>query len=213
VAVAVLTTATVFALSYLTLPVAGVQVTGARMFPESEAWNAVPDRASLLTLNTAALEREIESNPWIEGAVVTRDWESGIVTVQVEERRAILDAEVHGRRVILATDGTELPGLGGASLRRVELDEDQLGEILDFAKVLESNGVRLDSVDEAGPSGVEATVQGRTVVFAGRVGEGQARALEEVMSEHPDARVFDLRSPERVVVGGPSSGGTDEPEG
>jgi hypothetical protein len=213
VAVAVLTTATVFILSYLALPVAGVQVTGARMFPESEAWNAVPDRASLLTLNTAALEREIESNPWVEGAVVTRDWESGIVTVQVEERRAILDAEVDGRRVILATDGTELPGLGGASLRRVELDEDQLGEILHFAKVLESNGVRLDSVVEAGPSGVEATVQGRTVVFAGRVGEGQAGALEEVMSEHPDARVFDLRSPERVVVGGPSSGGTDEPEG
>ena len=211
--VAALTTITVFVVSYLSLPVAGVQVTGARMFPESEAWNAVPDRASLLTLNTAALEREIESNPWVEGAVVTRDWESGIVTVQVEERRAILDAEVDGRRVVLATDGRKLPGLGGASLRRVELDEDQLGEILDFAKVLESNGVRLDSVVEAGPSGVEATVQGRTVVFAGRVGEGQAGALEEVMSEHPDARVFDLRSPERVVVGGPSSGGTDEPEG
>jgi hypothetical protein len=214
VAVAALTTAAVFTLSYLILPVTGVQVIGARMFPESEAWTAVPDRASLLTLNTASLEREIESNPWVKGAVVTTDWESGIVTVQVEERRAILDAEVDGRRVILATDGTELPGLGGASLRRVELDEDQLGEILDFAKVLESNGARLDSVDGAGPGGVEATVEGRSVVFSGRISVGQARALEEVMSEHPDARIFDLRSPERVVVGGPSSGGTDgEPEG
>jgi POTRA domain-containing FtsQ-type protein len=214
VAVAALTTAAVFTLSYLILPVTGVQVIGARMFPESEAWNAVPDHASLLTLNTASLEREIESNPWVKGAVVTRDWESGIVTVQVEERRAILDAEVDGRRVILATDGTELPGLGGASLRRVELDEDQLGEILDFARVLESNGARLDSVDGAGPGGVEATVEGRSVVFSGRISVEQARALEEVMSEHPDARIFDLRSPERVVVGGPSSGGTDgEPEG
>jgi hypothetical protein len=34
------------------------------------------------------------------------------------------------------------------------------------------------------------------------------------MNEHPEARIFDLRSPERVVVGGPSNGGADgEPEG
>jgi hypothetical protein len=26
-------------------------------------------------------------------------------------------------------------------------------------------------------------------------------ALKHIMGEHPDARVFDLRSPERVVVG------------
>jgi hypothetical protein len=26
-------------------------------------------------------------------------------------------------------------------------------------------------------------------------------ALKHIMPEHPDARVFDLRSPERVVVG------------
>ncbi|MDP8949846.1 MAG: FtsQ-type POTRA domain-containing protein, partial [Actinomycetota bacterium] len=97
-AVAALTTVTVFVASYLILPVAGVQVTGARMFPESEAWYAVPARASLLTLNTASLEREVESNPWVKSAMVTRDWESGIVTVQVEERRAILDAEIDGRR-------------------------------------------------------------------------------------------------------------------
>jgi POTRA domain, FtsQ-type len=205
---------TVVVLSYLTLPVTGVQVAGARMFPESKAWNAVPARASLLTLNTASLEREIESNPWVKGAVVTKDWESGIVTVQVEERRAILDAEVNGRRMILAEDGTELPGLGGAGLGRVELDEDQLGEVLEFARVLESNGVRLDSVGEAGPGGLEATVEGRRVVFSGGVGHGQARALKEIMNEHPEARIFDLRSPERVVVGGPSNGGADgEPEG
>jgi hypothetical protein len=214
VAVAALTTVTVFVLSYLILPVAGVQVIGARMFPESEAWNAVPARISLLTLNTASLEREVESDPWVKSAVVTRDWESGIVTVQVEERRAILDAEVDGERTILAEDGTELPGLGGASLGRIELDEDQLGEILEFARVLESNGVRLDSVDEAGPGGIEATVEGRRVVFSGGVGAGQARALEEIMIEHPGARIYDLRSQERVVVGGPSNGGADgEPEG
>jgi POTRA domain, FtsQ-type len=205
---------TVVVLSYLTLPVTGVQVAGARMFPESKAWNAVPARASLLTLNTASLEREIESNPWVKRAVVTKDWESGIVTVHVEERRVVLDAEVDGRRVILAENGAELPGPGGASLRRVELDEDQLGEILEFARVLESNGVRLDSVDEAGPGGIEASVEGRRVVFSGSVASGQARALKGIMEEHPEARIFDLRSPERVVVGGPSNGGADgRPEG
>ena len=211
---AALTTMTVVVLSYLTLPVTGVQVAGARMFPESKAWNAVPARASLLTLNTASLEREIESNPWVKRAVVTKDWESGIVTVHVEERRVVLDAEVDGRRVILAENGAELPGPGRASLRRVELDEDQLGEILEFARVLESNGVRLDSVDEAGPGGIEASVEGRRVVFSGSVASGQARALKGIMEEHPEARIFDLRSPERVVVGGPANGGADRrPEG
>ena len=213
-AVAVFTTAAVFAVSYLTFPVTGVQVIGAHMFPESKASSDVPDRASLLTLNTAALERKLESNPWVKRAVVTENWKSGIVTIQVKERRAILDAEVDRRRVILAADGTKLPGLGGASLRRVKLDEDQLGEILEFAKVLESNGVRLDSVDEVGPGGIQATVEGRRAVFSGDIGDGQARALEEIMSSHPRAWIFDLRSPGRVVVGGPSNGGADgEPEG
>jgi POTRA domain, FtsQ-type len=208
-AVAALTTVVVFVGAYLSVPVAGVQVVGARMFPESEAWNAVPDRASLLTLNTAALERKVRSNLWVKGAVVTKNWDSGIVTVEVEERRAVLDAEVEGRRVIVAADGAKLPELGGADLERIELDEDLLGDVLEFARVLESNGVKLDSVDEAGPGGIEATVEGRRVVFSGGVGDEQARTLEEVMGEHPDAPIFDLRSPQRVVVGGPSNGGAD----
>ena len=213
-AVAALTTTTVLVVSYLSFSVSGVQVVGARMFPESQAWSAVPDRASLLTLNTAALERRVESDPWVKGAVVNKNWESGIVTVQVEEQHAVLDAEVDGRRVILAADGTELPGLGGADLRRVELDEEQLGETLEFVRVLERNGVRLDSIDEAGPGGIEATVDGRRVVFSGSIGDGQARVLQEIMGEHPEAEIFDLRSPQRVVVGGPSNGGADgEPEG
>lgn len=213
-AVAAFTTFTVFVASYLTVPVAGVQVIGARMFPESEAWNAIPDRASLLTLNIATLEEKVKSNPWVEGAIVTKNWDSGIVTVEVEERRAVLNGEVEGRRMVLAEDGEELPGLGEADLGRVELDEDQLGEILEFARVLESNGVRLDFVNEAGPRGIEATVEGRRVIFSGDIGGGQARALEDIMSDHPEAPIFDLRSPQRVVVGERSNGGTDaDPEG
>ncbi len=80
---------------------------------------------------------------------------------------------------------------------------------MEFERVLESNGVRLDSIDEAGPGGIEATVEGRRVVFSGDVSEGQARALKGIMSENPGAPIFDLRSPQRVVVGGPSNGGAD----
>ncbi len=209
VAAAVLTTLIVLLITYLAAPVAGLRVEGARMFPETEAWNAVPEHASLLTLNAEMLEHRVESNPWVKGAEVSKNWDSGIVTVEVEERRAVLEAEVDGRRTIVAADGARLPGLGGADLERVELDEDLLGEVVEFARVLESNDVRLDSIDEAGPGGIEATVEGRRVVFSGDVGAGQARVLEGVMAEHPDAEIFDLRSPQRVVVGGPSNAGAD----
>jgi hypothetical protein len=192
--------------AYLSYPVTGIQVDGARRYSESEAWRAVPDHASLLTLDEESLERNVESNPWVKGARVSEEWESGIVVVEVEERRPVLDAEVDGRRVILSSDGEELPGLGGAGLARVELDRDQVGGVLEFARVLSASGVRLDSVEAAGPEGIEATVEGRRVVFSGGVGEGQAGALTDIMRRHPEAETFDLRSPERVVVGGTSGG-------
>src|SRR5947209_17299105 len=119
-----------FVISYLLSPVSGIEVHGARMFPESEAWKAVPNKASLLLLTPDILERKIESNPWVESARVIKDWESGIVTVEVKERKAVLDGNLGSRRVVLAADGTELPGLGGASLKQVVLDEMQLEEIV-----------------------------------------------------------------------------------
>jgi cell division septal protein FtsQ len=94
------------------------------MYPESEAAGAVSNHASLLTLNERMLEQKVESNPWVQGAEVNENWKSGIVTVQVEERRPVLDAEVDGREIILSSDGQELPGLGGASLENMELDRD-----------------------------------------------------------------------------------------
>lgn len=201
---AVATTLTVVLVTYFSFPVTGIRVEGALMYPESDAWDAVPDHASLLTLNEEALKRKVQSNPWVQGVKVYENWKSGIVTVQVEERRAVLDAEVEGRRIILSNDGKELPGLGGAGLERVELDRDQVGEILDFARVLNASGVTLDSVEGAGAGGIEATVNGRPVIFSGDVDQSQARALKDIMPRHPDAQVFDLRSPERVVVGAPA---------
>jgi hypothetical protein len=208
VAVAAATTLTVLVVAYLAWPVTGIRVEGARMYPESDAWQAVSDHASLLTLNEEVLERKVESNPWVEAAKVSENWESGIVTVEVEEYRPVLYAEVDGRTVILSEEGEELPGLGGAGLGRVELDRDQVGEILDFARVLERSGVTLDSVDGAGPQGIEATVEGRGVLFSGHVGQGQVRALTGIMRRHPGAERFDLRSPERVVVAAPSGDGS-----
>jgi len=199
-ATAAATTFTVVLITYLGFPVAGIRVEGARMYPESEAAGAISDHASLLTLNEEMLERRVESNPWVKGAEVNENWKSGIVTVQVEERRPVLDAEVDGRELVVSADGKELPGLGGAGLERLELDRDQVGEILVFARTLHESGMSLDSIDRVDAGGIEATVEGRRVIFAGDVGERRARALKHIMPEHPDARVFDLRSPERVVV-------------
>jgi len=209
VAVAVATTLTLLLITYLNFPVTGVRVEGASMYPESEAVNAVPDHASLLTLNTDLLEARVESNVWVEGAEVNENWKSGIVTIQVEERRPMLYAEVDGREVVLSSDGEELPGPGGLGLDRMELDRDQVGEILDFARTLHDNGMRVDSVDGAGAYGIRATVQSRTVIFSRDVDDRQADALRNIMPEHPHARLFDLRSPDRVVVGAPVQGNTD----
>jgi POTRA domain, FtsQ-type len=208
-AVAAATTLLVVLVTYLSYPVAGVRVEGASMYPETAAADAVSNHASLLTLNERMLEQKVESNPWVQGAEVNENWKSGIVTVQVEERRPVLDAEVDGREIILSSDGQELPGLGGASLKEMELDRDQVGEILVFARTLHESGLTLDSVDGVGAGGIETTVEGRPVIFSGNVGTRRVSALENIMPEHPDATVFDLRSPERVVVGPPRG----EPKG
>lgn len=198
--VAVLTTLAVVVVAYLSFPVTGLRVEGATMYPESDAWAAVSEHASLLTLNHERLERRVESNPWVEGAEVLEDRDSGIVIVKVEERRPVLDAEVEGERRTLALDGEELPGLGGAGLARVELDEDQVGEVLRVGRMFEGGGLTLGAVDAAGPGGIVATVEGRRVVFSGDVSAGQVRALGGLMRRHPAPAVFDLRSPGRVVV-------------
>jgi hypothetical protein len=198
--VALVTTAAVVVVAYLSFPVTGIRVEGATMYPESDAWDAVSRHASLLTLNEERLEDRVEANPWVESAEVLEDSESGIVTVEVEERRPVLDAEVEGERRTLALDGGVLPGLGGASLPRVELDEDQVGDVLRVGRVLKEGGLLMESVDDAGPGGISATVDGRRVVFAEDVSEEQARALADVMGRWREAAVFDLRSPGRVVV-------------
>lgn len=201
VVVAAVTAFAAFFGAYLLFPVTGLKVEGARLFPEREAWAALPDRASLFTLDEKKLERTIEANPWVKGAKVLKNKESGIVVVEVEERKAVLNGKLGRENGVWAVDGTELPGLGGARLKRVGLDEGRLEEILSIGEALEENGVRLDSVDAVGAGGVEVTVEGRRVLLGGGVGAGQVRALVSVMEEQPEAPYFDLRSRERIVVG------------
>jgi hypothetical protein len=211
-AVAILTALVALAVSYLLFPITGVEVKGARMFPESEVREDIPSYASLFSLNTGILERRIESNPWVKGAKVLKDWESGIVTVEVEERKAVLNGDLGSRQVVVAEDGTELPGSGEANLDRVELDEAQLEDVLRIVEVLEENEVVLDSIDGVGAGGVEATVEGRRVLFASSVESPQIRVLAGFMEEHPQAPYFDLRSPKRIVIGAdePSTGSGTE---
>ena len=198
--VALATTAAVVVVAYLSFPVTGIRVEGATMYPESDAWDALSQHASLLTLNDEKLERKVEANPWVESAEVLEDNESGIVTVKVEERRPVLDAEVEGERKTLALDGGELQGLGGTGLARVELDEDQVGDILRVGRVLREGGLQMESVDAAGPGGIAATVEGQRVVFAEEVSEDQVLALRNMMGRWRESAVFDLRSPGRLVV-------------
>ena len=199
-AISVLTAILVYIGAYLIYPVTGIKVEGARMLPETQVWNSVPDRASLLTLNSALLQRRLESNSWVESARVLKDWRSGIVTVEVEERQPFLSGEVDGRKTVFAADGTELPRLGGVSLPLIELNERRLKSILSSGQILEENGAAIESITGVGPGGVEARVNGRRVIFSRVVREGQVENLAEVMRQNPGAPVFDLRSPERIVV-------------
>ena len=126
------------------------------------------------------LKDKLESHPWVQGAEVNENWNSGIVTVQVEERRPVLDAEVDGRRFVLSADGEELPGPGGAEPR-----EGGVGSRPGRGDL----GVREDVAQER----VEARLDRRgwcrrasrprwkaaRVIFSGDVGDGQAMALED----------------------------------
>lgn len=200
IAVAVLTAIVVYIGAYLVSPVTGIRVEGARLVPETQVWSSVSDRASLLTMNSELLERKLKSNPWVKGIKMSKDWRSGIVTVKVEERRPVLKRKAGGRETLFSADGVELPHVGGTGLPPIELDERRLESILSSGRVLDESGAAVQSINEAGPGGVEALVEGRRIIFSGEIRPGQASALPEIIRQNPEAQVFDLRSPERIVV-------------
>jgi cell division protein FtsQ len=195
---------------YLLFPLNDIRVEGNEMLPASALLEDIPDRTSLPMIRAGNLERGLNSNSWVKGVDVNKDWDSGTVVVEVEERAAALNASLTGgERVVLAEDGTRLPGLGGASLSEIEVGRVRLKQIQEGQKVLERNGVEVESVESVGGEGVELSVKGSggsggsgsKVMFSGGIGGGQARMLEELLSERSEARYFDLRTPGRVVVG------------
>ncbi|QIN78832.1 FtsQ-type POTRA domain-containing protein [Rubrobacter marinus] len=169
------------------------------MFPEREAWAAVPDRASLLTLDEERLERRVESNPWVKGAEVLKNQGSGIVVVEVEERDAVLSGDLGRESGVWAVDGTRLPGSGGAPqagrARRGAAGGD-LGHRRGVGG--ERGAPRLGR--RGGSGGIEATVEGRRVVFGGTSGRTGPRPRGDHEGA-PRGPVLRPPLPERVVVG------------
>jgi hypothetical protein len=192
---------------YLLFPLNDIRVEGNEMLLDSALLEDIPERTNLLMIRASDLERGLNSNPWVEGVDVNKDWDSGTVVVKVKERAAALNARLTGgERVVLAEDGTRLPGLGRASLSEIEVGRVRLKEIQEGQRSLERNGVAVESVESVGGEGVELSVKGSEgsgskVMFSGGIGGGQARMLDELLSERSEARYFDLRTAGRVVVG------------
>ncbi len=204
---ACITAVAVFVVCYVFFPVNGLDVRGTRAIPKSEVRQAVPERSSIPLLSSRNLERRLKANPLVKDVVVLKDWQSGIVAIEIEERRAVLDGDLGGREVVIAQDGTRLSGTGEYSLETVRLDKSQLQEVLTGVRALDKGGVALESIDRVDAGGVHATVGGdgrgdkRRVVFAGDIGEGQVQVLKGLINRRPEASYFDLRAPRRVVVG------------
>lgn len=183
------------------------------MLSDSEILGDIPERTSLPAISARNLGAKVDSNPWVKGVRVDKNWDSGMVVVEVEERDAALNASLAGsEKVVLAEDGTRLPGLGGASLTTIDLNRVRLEEIQAAQKVLERNGIGVQSVKSVGASGVELSLRGpensgSLVLFSGEIGGGQARVLKGLLREHREARYFDLRTAGRVVVGSSPSQG------
>ena len=202
-------------LLYLLFPVEEVRVEGNEMLPKSAILENIPERTSLPMIWARSLEGQVKANLWVEGVNVNRGWDSGMVVVEVEEKDAVLNASLdNGERVVLAEDGSMLPGLGGATLAKIDIDRMRLEEIQDVQRVLEENGVEVESVNSVGANGVEVSLRNpegsdARALYAGKVGGGQVRVLKGLLRERPEVQYFDLRSPGRVVVGETKAQGGD----
>lgn len=191
---------------YVLFPVEEVRVEGNEMLAKSAILEHIPERASLPMVRARGLEKQVNSNPWVKSVSVNKDWDSGMVVVKVKERDAVMNARLaNGERVVLAEDGSQLPGLGGASLAKIKVDRMRLEEIQDAQAVLEENNVEVKSVESVGAEGVELSLRGpdnseALALYSGEIGSGQAQVLKGLLRERSGNRYFDLRTPDRVVL-------------
>lgn len=206
VAFGALALCTLAIVSYLLFPVEQVNVEGNQRLPDEEILQNIPERTSLIAISARGLYSNVNSNPWVEGVSVNKSWRSGTVTVQVEERVPSLNVKLQsGGSVVVAEDGTRLPGLGGASLPEVELDADRLDEVQSIQRTLDEGGVEVESVNSVGAQGIVFSVSraegpDARVIASDEVGSGQVEVLDNLLRERPEARYFDLRTPERVIA-------------
>lgn len=84
-----------------------VSAGGHRSVAEIRALAALPRNANVVWLDTAAVERRLESDPWIASATVTRSlpW---TVRISVRERTPIATIAEGPGSVLVAADGTRL---------------------------------------------------------------------------------------------------------
>lgn len=192
--------------SYLIFPAEQVRVEGNQRLPEQEILQNIPERTSLPAINARGLHGDVDSNPWVKGVSVNKDWSSDTVTVQVEERTPSLNVRLEsGESVVVAEDGARLPGLGGVSLPEVELDAARLEEVQSIQKTLDEGGVEVESVESVDARGIELSVSrseapDARAIVSNEVGSGQVRVLVNLLRERPEAGHFDLRTPERVIA-------------
>jgi cell division protein FtsQ len=86
-----------------------VSVSGNRHLTESQVLRiaGIDGRTNVLWLSTSAVERRLESNPWIRVAHVSRTLPTA-VSVSISERTAVASARVGGRLYLLSADGMVL---------------------------------------------------------------------------------------------------------
>ena len=197
-----------------------VSVTGLTSRDSERVRAALTSTAETMTtlhVDVERLERAAAAFPVVAAVEVTRDFPHGLAVHVVEHRPAAL-ADLDGRRVPIAGDGSVLAGMPvEGDLPTIELSGAlpprrlPAGAARDSARVAGGAPAviarRLESVGrEGGARGVVAQVEdGPEIVFgaADRVAAKWAAALRVLADEEAAGAAYvDVRIPERPVAGG-----------
>lgn len=107
------------------LPLARIVVSGTQDVPEAEVKRLLGVRVgqNLLAMNPADLRQRLAANPWLRVVAVDRDLGEGVLSIEVEERRAdlllagrpvrLLDERGEAFKTLAVGDPVDLPVLAG----------------------------------------------------------------------------------------------------
>lgn len=124
------------AASWFALPIWGVAVAGTRQLKPREVARlagVAPGNPWLWV--SPARAGQLARDPWVAGAIMTRIF-PGRVEIRVTERRPAAMLRRSGRTVVVAADGTELPGAAAPRLKVAGWGGDRLSEALEVASML-----------------------------------------------------------------------------